>query len=68
MELTILESRMLLSDQHTTKREILQDIAQIYDPLGLIILLTFYEKVFMQRLWKANVSWDEKLSLCHCDE
>ena len=67
-ELTILESRMLPSDQHTTKREILQHIARIYDPLGLIAPVTFYGKVFMQKLWKANVSWDEKLSPRHCDE
>ena len=67
-ELTILESRMLPSDQHTTKREILLDIARIYDPLGLIAPVTFYGKVFMQKLWKANVSWDEKLSPRHCDE
>ncbi|XP_062511855.1 uncharacterized protein LOC134187719 [Corticium candelabrum] len=59
---------MLPSDQHTTKREILQDIARIYDPLGLIAPVTFYGKVFMQKLWKASMSWDEKLSPRHCDE
>lgn len=39
-----------------TKRNILSDIARIYDPLGLIGPVIVCAKLIMQELWKENLS------------
>ncbi|XGW09050.1 hypothetical protein V3C99_011394, partial [Haemonchus contortus] len=44
-----------------TKRTVASSVASIYDPLGWITPLTHKAKVFIQSLWKANYTWDEKL-------
>ena len=44
-----------------TKRNILSQIARIYDPLGLISPIVFTAKAFMQKLWIEGVSWDSLL-------
>ncbi|CAK9822943.1 hypothetical protein ANTRET_LOCUS1374 [Anthophora retusa] len=48
-------------DRHTTKRTILSQIAQLYDPLGLLGPVITLAKLIMQELWKAKLSWDESL-------
>ena len=44
------------------KRSVLSVIAGIYDPLGLIVSITFWCKHFVQQLWLAGTSWDEPIS------
>ena len=44
-----------------TKREVLRIIARIFDPLGLVTPVTYYEKMFLQDLWKEGLSWDQPL-------
>ncbi|XP_018405239.1 PREDICTED: uncharacterized protein LOC108781684 [Cyphomyrmex costatus] len=44
-----------------SKRAILSTTAQIYDPLGLIGPVVVKAKLFMRRLWKLSVNWDDKL-------
>ncbi|XP_068237289.1 uncharacterized protein [Palaemon carinicauda] len=46
-----------------TKREILSAIAQIYDPLGMLIPLTIRARIFLQDLWKQQLKWDDLLSV-----
>jgi len=49
---------------HTpTKRTVLSTIARIYDPIGFLAPVIFYAKHITQRIWKANVSWDDPLPL-----
>lgn len=42
-----------------SKRTILSDISQIFDPLGLIGPVIVIAKLLMQRLWQLNLDWDE---------
>ncbi|RVE41994.1 hypothetical protein evm_013355 [Chilo suppressalis] len=42
-----------------TKRNILSEVARIFDPLGFLSPLTLIAKVLVQRLWVLNVGWDE---------
>ena len=44
-----------------TKRDVLHIVASIFDPLGLVSPVTYYGRVFLQRLWKVDMSWDEPL-------
>lgn len=42
-----------------TKRHILSTIAQIFDPVGLVVPCIVEAKIIMQQLWLAKCSWDE---------
>lgn len=45
-----------------TKRSILSEVTQIFDPLGLCSPVVFYAKCLMQRIWlNAELSWDDVL-------
>jgi len=45
-----------------TKREVLRDISQTFDPLGILAPVTIRAKLFMQDLWKEGIDWDEPLT------
>ncbi|XP_043263007.1 uncharacterized protein LOC122403517 [Colletes gigas] len=49
------------AENHSTKRTILSQIAQLFDPLGLLGPVITLAKLIMQGLWKAKVEWDESL-------
>ncbi|XP_025192035.1 uncharacterized protein LOC112592239, partial [Melanaphis sacchari] len=46
-----------------TKRNILSNIATIFDPLGLIGPIVITVKIIMQKLWQKGINWDEQLPL-----
>jgi len=44
-----------------TKRNILSEIAKIFDPLGLLGPIVLYAKRLMQNVWRSGVHWDESV-------
>ncbi|GFY13307.1 DUF1758 domain-containing protein [Trichonephila clavipes] len=44
-----------------SKRDVLSEIAKLYDPLGLIGPIVTKAKIFIQKLWKIKLDWSEQL-------
>lgn len=44
-----------------TKRQVLSIICKIYDPLGFVAPIVVTAKLFMQKLWKLKLNWDDIL-------
>ncbi|XP_033228563.1 uncharacterized protein LOC117180265 [Belonocnema kinseyi] len=44
-----------------TKRLVVNQSAQLFDPLGWLTPVIIVAKIFMQELWKLNLSWDDPL-------
>ncbi|GFW18305.1 integrase catalytic domain-containing protein [Trichonephila clavipes] len=49
------------TDCKYTKRDVLSQIARIYDPLGLLGPVIAIAKIFMQQLWLLKLDWNETL-------
>ncbi|XP_073946595.1 uncharacterized protein [Choristoneura fumiferana] len=45
-----------------TKRQVLSDVAKLYDPLGWIAPVVVMAKIFIQKLWLSGLEWDECLN------
>lgn len=46
-----------------TKRQVLSEIAQLFDPLGLLAPVIIVAKTLMQQLWLTGSGWDDKLPM-----
>jgi hypothetical protein len=44
-----------------TKREVLQEISSIYDPMGFLSPVIMVAKILMQDVWRAGIDWDDAL-------
>ncbi|GFY67244.1 DUF5641 domain-containing protein [Trichonephila inaurata madagascariensis] len=44
-----------------SKREVLSEIARVFDPLGLLSPCVVFMKILLQELWKLNLEWDEPI-------
>lgn len=53
------EVNLDLQEKVTSKRNMLSQIAKLYDPLGIIAPVIVFGKIKMQDLWKSKVSWDD---------
>ncbi|GBP03412.1 hypothetical protein EVAR_71356_1 [Eumeta japonica] len=55
--------RNVLDDSVTpTKREMLQILMSIYDPLGFASCYTIGLKILLQEVWRSGITWDEKIT------
>lgn len=59
-ELTFRVVKPLMSN-HPTMREVLSEIAKLYDPNGFLSPIIIRPKIIMQEIWRANVGWDHKI-------
>ncbi|GFV04346.1 integrase catalytic domain-containing protein [Trichonephila clavipes] len=54
--------KVKISDKvNFSKRDVLSEIARLYDPLGLIGPIVTKAKIFIQELWKIKLDWREQL-------
>ncbi|GFX68158.1 DUF1758 domain-containing protein [Trichonephila clavipes] len=54
--------KVKISDKvNFSKRNVLSEIARLYDPLGLIGPIVTNAKIFIQELWKIKLDWSEQL-------
>ncbi|XP_076383878.1 uncharacterized protein LOC143262639 [Megalopta genalis] len=49
------------SETRLTKRIVLSQIAQLFDPLGLLGPVIIRAKIIMQDIWKSKVTWDQPI-------
>ncbi|CAJ0590894.1 unnamed protein product [Cylicocyclus nassatus] len=57
-----IKGSMLVSKERITKRTVTQQLASVYDPLGLLVPLLLPAKIFLQSLWKEELDWDTALN------
>ena len=55
------DQRLVTGEKHPSKREVLKLIMSVFDPLGLLAVMTIRGKILMQDLWRAGVSWDSAI-------
>ncbi|XP_044007558.1 uncharacterized protein LOC122852058 [Aphidius gifuensis] len=55
--------KSIVMPEKITKRNILSEIARIYDPLGLVGPVVLHAKKIMQEIWQAKVDWDESVPI-----
>ncbi|GFV22519.1 uncharacterized protein TNCV_2520711 [Trichonephila clavipes] len=48
-------------DTSYTKRDVLSTIAKIFDPVGLMAPVISKAKIFLQRLWRSKLEWNDLL-------
>ncbi|GFY29730.1 uncharacterized protein TNCV_1813081 [Trichonephila clavipes] len=53
---SLLEERCIYS-----KRDVLSEIARVFDPLGLLSPCIVFMKILLQELWRLNLEWDEPI-------
>ncbi|XP_075163342.1 uncharacterized protein LOC142235976 [Haematobia irritans] len=47
-----------------TKRELLQALMSIFDPLGFISCYTTTLKILLQEVWRSDINWDDEIRNC----
>ncbi|XP_073836062.1 uncharacterized protein isoform X2 [Musca autumnalis] len=52
---------LFASELIPTKRELLQVLMSIFDPLGLISCYTTTLKILLQEVWRSGIDWDDEI-------
>ncbi|XP_062134720.1 uncharacterized protein LOC133844653 [Drosophila sulfurigaster albostrigata] len=51
----------MVSKPSFSKREVLSQIAKLFDPAGWLAPVVIWAKIFMQEIWKQEIGWDDSL-------
>lgn len=51
----------MVDEYHPTKREVLQIVMSVFDPLGFLAHLVVHAKVLLQEIWRHEIGWDVQL-------
>nr|CTR11689.1 polyprotein [Calliphora vicina] len=57
-----LKRPILNSEIIPTKREVLQVLMSVFDPLGFVACFMSYLKVILQEIWRSGINWDQHLN------
>lgn len=64
----LLFSTSLSPSIQISKRSILSEVSQIFDPLGLVCPCLMKAKFLLQSLWLSKLSWDDEVPVFICEE
>ncbi|XP_061393150.1 uncharacterized protein LOC133328620 [Musca vetustissima] len=53
---------IFVEDIIPTKREVLQVLMSVFDPLGFVACFMSYLKTILQHIWRSGIEWDEALN------
>jgi len=56
----------LATEISPTKRQVLSQIAKLFDPAGWLSPFVVCAKIFMQEIWLQDLCWDDKLPIELC--
>lgn len=56
------------ADCRPTKRELLSQIMQIFDPVGFLSCLMIRSKILLQSVWRSKVGWDQRIEPEHAEK
>ncbi|MCG8078471.1 MAG: hypothetical protein JAY75_19800, partial [Candidatus Thiodiazotropha taylori] len=59
--ISMTKPNMLFESTSASKRNILKEIASVFDPLGLCSPVILKGKVLLQTLWNKHLEWDDSL-------
>lgn len=59
--IAIQKSKVFSAELPHTKRNVLKQVASVYDPLGLLSPITMRGKVLLQSVWNKQLDWDDTL-------
>lgn len=52
----------MMNTRVPTKREVLSEIARLFDPLGILGPVVVLAKLVFQQLWRKNIEWDDPIA------